>query len=439
MKVLHFGNVAMNGYNNAKLLRRLGIDADAICDEVHLLSQPEWEESDVSGTYDALLPPGPSVNLGSWKRPDWVRAAHAPRRRPRGYYRLDYGRSLLRALPHIRSLHAALQLDYAPLRADLGPLTLRDVVAAFRATWMHGLLLGPLHTLFGSYGLVQAYATHSVPTLVAAPRRPYVAYEHGTMRELPFTDTWQGRMLSVSYRRAGKVIITNADVRDAAERLRLENTVFVPHPVDETKYSPGESRLGAELRAQGYDPILLAPARHDWREKANDTMIRAFARVVMDRPRALLILTAWGVDVPRTKTLAAELGVAGNVRWFPPLPKRQLTDAYRGADVVLDQFVFGTFGGIAPEAMACGRPVVLAFDPELHRWCFPELPPVVAARTEAEIAGTLERLASDSAERNRIGAAARAWIERHHGWRLVAERQKAVYEELLARPANATA
>jgi glycosyltransferase involved in cell wall biosynthesis len=74
----------------------------------------------------------------------------------------------------------------------------------------------------------------------------------------------------------------------------------------------------------------------------------------------------------------------------------------------------------------------MAFDPDLHRWCFPELPPVVSARTEAEIAATLEQLAGDPAKRDRLGAAGRAWIERNHGWRLVAERHQAVYEELLA-------
>ena len=41
----------------------------------------------------------------------------------------------------------------------------------------------------------------------------------------------------------------------------------------------------------------------------------------------------------------------------------------RSDDRVLDQFEIGTFGAIAPEAMACGATVLMAFEPEIHRWC----------------------------------------------------------------------
>ena len=98
---------------------------------------------------------------------------------------------------------------------------------------------------------------------------------------------------------------------------------------------------------------------------------------------------------------------------------------------MLDQFTFGTFGGIAPEAMACERPVVMAFDRALHDWCFPVPPPIVDARDERTVAEALARLAADPGERARLGREGRAWVERHHGWRLVAERQRAIYEEVL--------
>jgi glycosyltransferase involved in cell wall biosynthesis len=114
------------------------------------------------------------------------------------------------------------------------------------------------------------------------------------------------------------------------------------------------------------------------------------------------------------------------------LPKLRLIDAYRAADVVLDQFLIGTFGAVAPEAMACGTPVVMAFDSELHRWCFSELPPVVDARTPEQIYAALLRLAEDEGELRRLGRQGRDWIERHHGWRLVVDRHLQIYEEVLS-------
>ncbi len=110
-------------------------------------------------------------------------------------------------------------------------------------------------------------------------------------------------------------------------------------------------------------------------------MLRAFAELVRhDRPNALLLLNDWGLEVGRSRSLIAELGIERNVRWLEPLPKLRLIDAYRAADVVLDQFLIGTFGAVAPEAMACGTPVLMAFEPSLHEWCFPELPPIVDVR-----------------------------------------------------------
>ena len=160
-------------------------------------------------------------------------------------------------------------------------------------------------------------------------------------------------------------------------------------------------------------------------------MLRAFAELVRhDRPNALLLLNDWGLEVGRSRSLIAELGIERNVRWLEPLPKLRLIDAYRAADVVLDQFLIGTFGAVAPEAMACGTPVLMAFEPSLHEWCFPELPPIVDVREPEQIYRELRRLARDEEARAELGAAGRDWVERHHGWQLVVDRLLAAYEEV---------
>ena len=169
-------------------------------------------------------------------------------------------------------------------------------------------------------------------------------------------------------------------------------------------------------------------------------MLRAFAELVRRGPaESMLVLTEWGLELDRSRGLIEELGIGGRVRWVKPLPKLQLIEAYRGADLVLDQFLIGTFGGIAPEAMACGRPVVMAYDAEVNDWAFPTPPPIVPARTVEELSRELARLVDDPEERARIGQAGRDWVERQHGWRLVVDRQLKIYEEVLeATPARAS-
>jgi len=425
LRVLHVGNVANNGYINAKLQRRVGVEADALCDEWHMISQPEWEDAPLEPVEDPLAP----LMRDDWQRPDWVLSPRTWDPRGEGERWLVERVRLALDAPALAARYAVLRRRYEPLRRILGyDLRLTDLLRA--GAWLNRFerQFGRARELFGRYDVVEAYGIHPILLLLAGQGRPFVAFEHGTLRELPFEDDWYGRLLSLAYRSAARLVITNPDVVASARRLELENTVFIPHPVDEEKYRPGPSELRAELDAEGWDFVLVAPSRHDWDIKGTDRMLRGFAELVRSRPRALLLVFEWGLELDRSRALIRELGIEQNVRWSLPLPKLRLIDAYRAADVVLDQFLIGTFGAVAPEAMACGAPVVMAFEPELHAWCFPEPPPLVDARTAEDIHRTLARLAAEPDERRELGARGREWVERHHGWRLVVDRHLGVYE-----------
>jgi len=430
-RILHLGNVANNGYLNAKLLRRAGVEADALVDEWHILSQPEWEDAPLEPGVDPYAPlPEIAGGIG-WRRPDWVLSPN--RWDPQGET-LSYVRertALARAAPNLMRAFRRLRREYEPLREILGTeLGYPDVLRA--GAWQNrlGSYFGPVGPLFRRYGLVQAYGIHPILMLLGDDR-PFLAFEHGTMRDLPFEHDWYGRLLSLAYRKAAKVFITNPDVIASAQRLELDNYEFLPHPIDEMKYTPGPAELRAQYEAEGFDFVAVAPSRHDWAIKGTDRMLRAFAELVhTDRPHALLMLSEWGLELDRSRALIAELGFEANVRWVPPLPKLRLIDAYRSADVVLDQFEIGTFGAVAPEAMACGRPVVMAFDQAIHAWCMPVLPPVLNARTPEQIYAELRRVASDGAAREAAGRQGREWIETHHGWERVVRQQTDAYAEL---------
>ena len=107
-----------------------------------------------------------------------------------------------------------------------------------------------------------------------------------------------------------------------------------------------------------------------------------------------------------------------------------MIDAYRAADVVLDQFLIGTFGAVAPEAMACGTPVLMAFEPSLHEWCFPELPRSSTCGSRSR--STASYAGSRATRRHGPSSAppGRDRVERHHGWQLVVDRLVAAYEEV---------
>ena len=72
LRVLHIGNIANNAYNNARIQRAHGIEADVLCyDYYHVMSTPEWEDGALTTSVDPNLPDWWSTNLGGFRRPNW--------------------------------------------------------------------------------------------------------------------------------------------------------------------------------------------------------------------------------------------------------------------------------------------------------------------------------------------------------------------------------
>ncbi|MGI8422833.1 MAG: glycosyltransferase family 4 protein [Chloroflexota bacterium] len=300
--------------------------------------------------------------------------------------------------------------------------------------------------LAADYDLVQLYGLEAVKGLFLPPEKPFVAFEHSTMRTLPFENTIQGRLLNLAYRVADYCVITNPDVVSSAKRLGLQRYRFIPHPIDETKYAPPahpDTPLRREILSQtSSELIFLCPTRHEWSDafdsKRSDRAIKAYAAYCRtDNPRAALVLSRWGRDVRATEALIAQEGLANRVVWRHPMHKLRLLEHYQASDVVLDQFheAVGTFGTVTAEALSCARPVIMYFNPAVHQWCLDEMPPIESALTEEQILERLVKLATDAVHRRRVGQASREWIVRHHGWERCADDHLKMYAEVMSNRA----
>lgn len=335
-------------------------------------------------------------------------------------------------LRQVLATQAAINRD-SRLSAAGGHIRLRDLVKT--PFWASYRPLAQYHDV------VQLYGLEAVKGVFLPPQVPFVAFEHSTMRTLPFENTVQGRLLALAYKSADACVITNPDVVSSARRLGLQDYRFVPHPLDETKYSPAPTPLREEiLRQTRAELIFLCPTRHEWSSafdsKRSDRVIRAFARYCQGgNPPAALVLSRWGRDVRASEALIAAEGIAHRVVWRHPMHKLLLLEHYRAADAVLDQFheAVGTFGTVTAEALSCAKPVIMYFNPRVHEWCLPEMPPIESALTEEEIEGRLVALASDPERRLRVGQASREWIQQWHGWERCAGDHLAMYHQILAR------
>ncbi len=73
LRVLHIGNIANNAYNNARIQREFGIEADVLSyDYYHVMACPEWEDAEFTGEIgDPFFPDWWATSLRGWKRPAW--------------------------------------------------------------------------------------------------------------------------------------------------------------------------------------------------------------------------------------------------------------------------------------------------------------------------------------------------------------------------------
>lgn len=267
---------------------------------------------------------------------------------------------------------------------------------------------------------------------------------------LPFRkDSLRMRAYAMVLRRAQRrcraVCYTMPPQEESCRQLELTNARFLPCaiPIDTERFRPLSHAERAGVRARlglpGDGWVVFQPARQDWtcperpgsNHKGNDRFLRAFAQFLKERGKDIWLLAVTkGRDVELSQRLAAQLGIDHRVRWIPQQNKAGLRDCLGASDVVADQFTYGFYGISTLEAMAVARPVLVYLEPRGLKALGVEPPPVVPVRSEEEIHAGLRRLAEDPVRADAIGAEARAWVVRNHGWEPVVDRYLALYKEL---------
>jgi hypothetical protein len=301
-----------------------------------------------------------------------------------------------------------------------------SLLAQYRADWpdrvidpallkQFGVDLSLMQRLFGHYDVIIGYAIDGIWPLMAG--KPMLAYEFGTIRNLPFENGFMGQLASVVYRNSALTIVTNCDNEAPAKRLGRPYR-FLPHVINEGGRIDHAHEIRQELVSKyGGSFYVYHPPRQHWDEtrntnwdKGNDKLFRGFARLINKHGiDARCIAVNWGDTLVESKALVNDLGIADKVIWVDPLPHRRMMRMIAAVDAVADQFTIPTFGGIPPKAFYAGRPVVTCFNPELHRWCFGNLPPLLSASTPDEIEKALVKLAKEPTFAKDLANRAERW------------------------------
>jgi len=113
------------------------------------------------------------------------------------------------------------------------------------------------------------------------------------------------------------------------------------------------------------------------------------------------------------------------------VPRAEALALTQDCDIMLDQFVIGSFGTAALEAMALGKPAVCYLTPSVAA-ALPTDAPYINANQE-NLAQVLGELLADGERRHEIGRRSRAYVEQHHDATVIARQLLAIYHELLAK------
>jgi glycosyltransferase involved in cell wall biosynthesis len=301
-----------------------------------------------------------------------------------------------------------------------------------------GSLYGKWEKLLQKYDFIIGYATDGIYPLLC--NQKYFAFEHGTIRDMPYEETQRGRFCALTYRLAAHCFVTNSDCVKSAEYLSPGRFSTINHPYDEDRpirVSRDEKLRAGLCRELNCSHLIFHPARQDWvpgtgyADKANDKFWKAMRLLREQGVDVGVIATNWGSNIADSKKLIKTLGIEAHVKWVPALASYAFEKMFAQVDLVADQFFLGAFGGIVPKALASSRVVVTYLKLGDLEGIYDEPPPVLVANTEFKIADQIKEVLANDELRRDLECRGRDWVEQYHGKRELINREVAVFRKSL--------
>lgn len=126
-------------------------------------------------------------------------------------------------------------------------------------------------------------------------------------------------------------------------------------------------------------------------------------------------------------------GLAFDFQLIEGMRHEDAAEWYRRSDIMIDQLHLGAYGVFSMEGMALGKTVICYYRDDLFRPVYGDLP-LVNANPDT-IKDALRRTVKDYEMRQEFSVKGRAFVETHHDHVEVARKMKAVYDDILAKPA----
>jgi D-inositol-3-phosphate glycosyltransferase len=226
--------------------------------------------------------------------------------------------------------------------------------------------------------------------------------------------------------------------------LHSDKAAIIPPGVDLEQFHPMDKAAARSSLGLPEDERQVLFVGRIEALKGIDTLIRATHLMVAagelaDKPLRVQViggdasesLELLGTEMSRLRRLSSELGLENCVRFLGSRRQRDLPSYYAAADVVVMPSYSESFGMVALEAMACGRPVIasrvggLAYLVQDSETGFH-----VQEGNADEMEERLTEILLDAEMRDRLGTAARREAEQY-SWQRTAGEIESLYKKLM--------
>jgi glycosyltransferase involved in cell wall biosynthesis len=162
-------------------------------------------------------------------------------------------------------------------------------------------------------------------------------------------------------KRADKIVAvsqTHANEIMQQYYVSAQKLVIIPNGIDTDKFRPMDIRsLRSKLNLLD-ERIILSAGRIDDR-KGFDLLIKILPDILSAYGNVRLVIIGDGPFLPNLKKLAMDIGVESKVIFIGKISHEEMPQYFNLGDVIaFPTYSVESFGLVAAEAMACGRPVV---------------------------------------------------------------------------------
>ncbi len=309
------------------------------------------------------------------------------------------------------------------LRTPIAP-RIRGELRGMRADVVHAHLPPPLSAHYAADGA----ESQGIPLILTYHCDVEIPSPFGSLIE-----AFYRRSLGAStLERAAKVIVTTRTYAATSRAVWRHNPAVIPNAVDVHRFDPALDGMAVRRRLKiPLDrPVALLVGRI-----VAHKGVEHFVEAARYLPGVQFLVAGEGASLESMERLAVTLGVKDRVRFLGRISQENLPKVYAACDVFVLPSVsrLEAFGIVALEAMATGKPVVVADIPGVREVIEDGQEGLLADPVNPQdLAEKIRRLVGDPALRQEMGRRGREKVLAHFTTEKVADQILKVYEDVLA-------